>query len=60
VDSEVGSGFETVQVDGIGTMAGPPARGVLLLVVAGSAFATANNAPVKSKLMVVESIVFEV
>jgi hypothetical protein len=44
----------TVQVDGIGTMAGPPARATRLEMVAGRAPVVAATAAVKSRLVVVE------
>jgi hypothetical protein len=55
VESEVGRGFVTVQVDGMGVMAGPPARGAIPGVIAGRAFATFVNAAIESRLMVVEN-----
>ena len=57
VDGEAGNGFATVQVDGSGTIAGPPARATML---EGSAPVMVANAAVKSRLMVVEVRMFEV
>jgi hypothetical protein len=44
----------TVQVGGIGTMAGPPARATRLEMVAGRAPVVAATAAVKSRLVMVE------
>jgi hypothetical protein len=55
VESEAGRGFVTVQVDGMGVMAGPPARGAIPGVIAGRAFAEFENAAIESRLMVIEN-----
>lgn len=59
VDGEAGRGYVTEHVDGIGTMAGPPARGTTPEMVAGRPLVTAAKATVKDKLVVVEVRIFE-
>jgi hypothetical protein len=51
---EVGNGSVTVQESGMGTMAGPPARGRMFRSMAGRAPTRATKAAVESKLRVVE------
>jgi hypothetical protein len=59
-DDEAGRGSVMEQVGGIGTMAGPPARARIFGVVAGRALTKVENAAVESRLMAVETNIFEV
>lgn len=45
----------TVQADGIGTIAGPPARGTRLEFTAGRALIVVASAAFKSRLVVLET-----
>jgi hypothetical protein len=58
LNGKVTRGFVTEQVDGIGAMAGPPARGIISGLRMERALVRAEIAVIESSVVVVEANIF--